>query len=151
VTFHHLMLFVHVLAVVVWVGGMAFAYLCLRPAAMALPPAQRLPLWAAVFARFFPLVWLAVAFIAGSGVGMLFEVGFAGAPRAWHVMMLTGAVMIAVYVSLWFGPWPALRTAVAREDWAGGAVALNRIRQRVGFNLALGIATIAVATLGLGW
>ncbi len=149
-TYHHLMLFLHVVGVVVWVGGMAFAYLCLRPAASALPPAQRLPLWAAVFARFFPLVWISVALIGVSGLGMLLEVGFAGAPRAWHVMMVTGAVMIVVFVSLWVDPWRTLRGAVAREDWAAGAVALNRIRQRVGFNLVLGMVTIAIATLGLG-
>lgn len=149
-TFHHLMLFVHLAGVVVWIGGMAFAYLCLRPAAMALPPAQRLPLWTAVFARFFPLVWIAVAFIAASGIAMLLERGFAGAPRAWHAMLITGGIMIGVFIALWVGPWRALREAVGREDWAAGAVALNRIRQRVGFNLALGFVTIAVATLGLG-
>lgn len=148
-TFHHLMLFLHLLGVVVWVGGMAFAYLCLRPAATALPTAQRLPLWDDVFARFFPLVWIAVALIVGTGAGMLHEVGFARAPKSWHLMLVTGAVMIAVFVSVWFGPWRALRAAVAGENWAAGAVALNRIRQRVGFNLALGIVTIAIATLGL--
>lgn len=149
-TFHHLMLFLHLLGVVVWVGGMAFAYLCLRPAAMALPPAQRLPLWGAVFARFFPLVWGAVVLILGAGITMLLDTGFARAPTAWHVMLLTGTVMILIFVSIWFGPWRLLRNALAREDWAAGAVALNTIRQRVAFNLALGIATIAIATLGLG-
>jgi uncharacterized membrane protein len=147
---HHFALFLHLLGVVVWVGGMSFAYLCLRPAAGALPPATRLPLWTGVFVSFFPLVWGSIALILASGIGMLVEVGFAGAPRAWHVMMLTGLVMTAVFVNLWFGPWRVLRAAVGREDWAAGAVALNRIRQRVGFNLALGIATIAIATLGLG-
>lgn len=148
-TFHHWMLFLHLLGVVVWVGGMAFAYLCLRPAAAALPPAQRLPLWHDVFARFFPLVWIAVVLILGTGVGMLVEVGFARAPKAWHLMLVTGVVMITVFVMLWAGPWRALRAAVKAENWAAGAVALNRIRQRVGFNLALGIVTIAIATLGL--
>lgn len=149
-TFRHLALFIHLASVVVWVGGMAFAYFCLRPAAMALPPAQRLPLWASVFGRFFPLVWVAVVLIFATGTGMLTGAGFAGAPRAWHVMLLTGLVMMAVFVSIWFGPWRDLRAAVAREDWAAGAVALNLIRQRVGLNLVLGFATVAVATLGLG-
>lgn len=149
-TLHHLMLFLHVLGVAIWVGGMAFAWGCLRPAAMQLAPAQRLPLWAGVLARFFTLVWVAIALILVSGVGMLLEVGMAQAPKAWHVMLLTGLVMIAVFVSIWFGPWQALRAAVAREAWAPAAVAMNRIRSRVAFNLALGIATIAVATLGLG-
>ena len=148
-TFHHLMLFLHLLGVIVWVGGMAFAYLCLRPAATALPPAQRLPLWRDVLARFFPLVWVAIALIVGSGFGMLHEVGLARAPKAWHLMLVTGVVMIAVFVSIWLGPWRALRAAVANENWAPAAVAMNRIRQRVGFNLALGVVTTAIATLGL--
>jgi uncharacterized membrane protein len=148
---HHLLLFLHVSGVVVWVGGMAFAYLCLRPAAGQLAPQERLSLWAAVFARFFPQVWLAVACILGSGLGMLFEVVFAGAPRAWHVRMLTGLVLVGVFVSVWFGPWPALRGAVAQRDWARGAVALNTIRRRVALNLALGAATILIATVGLAF
>jgi uncharacterized membrane protein len=81
---------------------------------------------------------------------MLLEVGFARAPRAWHAMLFTGAVMIAVFASIWFGPWVRLRRAVREEAWAGAAVALDTIRQRVAFNLALGVLTIAVATLGLG-
>lgn len=150
-TIHHLMLFVHVASVVVWIGGMAFAYLCLRPAATVLPPAQRLTLWAGVFSRFFPQVWVVIALILVSGFSMLLETGYARAPLAWHLMQVTGLVMIAVFVSIWVGPWRALQIAVSVEDWARGAKALNRIRQRVAFNLALGAATIAIATLGLAW
>jgi uncharacterized membrane protein len=129
---------------------MAIAYFCLRPAATQLPPALRLPLWVGVLRRFFVLVWAAVALILVSGSAMLIEVGFANAPRAWHVMLVTGLVMMAVFVNLWFGPWARLRAAVDREEWAVGAVALNQIRQRVRFNLILGFVTVAIATLGLG-
>lgn len=148
---HSLMLFLHVLGVVAWVGGMAFAWGCLRPAALILPPQQRLPLWAGALGRFFILVWAAIALILLSGFHMLFEVGLAGAPKAWHAMLVSGLVMVAVFVSIWFGPWQRLQRAVAGEEWAAGAQALNLIRQRVGFNLALGLATIAIATLGPGF
>ena len=41
--FHPLLLFLHVAGVVVWVGGMFFAYVCLRPrAASQLEPPPRL-------------------------------------------------------------------------------------------------------------
>lgn len=149
-TLHHLMLFLHVCGVVVWVGGMAFAWFCLRPAAMQLPPDRRLGLWAAVLRAFFPMVWISIALILASGFGMLIETGFARAPIAWHVMLLTGLVMIAVFASIWFGPWRAMQQAVGAEDWARAAVAMNTIRQRVGFNLGLGLLTTAIATLGLG-
>lgn len=148
---HHLMLFLHLLAVVLWVGGMLFAHFCLRPASQQLAPAQRLSLWAGVFGRFFPLVWGALVAILGSGVYMMLEVGFDHAPIAWHLMFLTGLVMGAVFVSIWLQLWPGLRQAVAREDWAAGAGVLARIRQRVAFNLALGVVTIALATLGLAF
>ena len=49
-----ILLFVHLLGAIAWVGGMFFAYFCLRPAAMeVLDPPRRLPLWSATFARFF--------------------------------------------------------------------------------------------------
>lgn len=150
-TFHHLMLFVHVSSVVVWIGGMAFAYSCLRPAAVALPPPQRLSLWVGVFSRFFSQVWIVIALILVSGFSMLFEIGYARAPLAWNLMQVTGIIMVAVFVWIWAGPWRALQIAVSVEDWARGAKALNRIRQRVAFNLVLGAVTIAIATLGLAW
>jgi len=147
--FHHVLLFAHLAGVILWVGGMAFAHFCLRPAALALPPAQRLPLWCGVLGRFFRVVWLAIGLIVGSGFAMLGATGFAQAPVAWHVMAGIGLVMVAVFASIWFGPWQALQQAVVAENWAGGAAALNRIRQRVGLNLLLGVFTVAVATLGL--
>ncbi len=150
-TLHHLMLFLHVCGVVVWVGGMAFAWFCLRPAAMQLPPDRRLGLWAGVLRTFFPMVWISIALIVVSGFGMLIETGFARAPLAWHVMLLTGVVMIGVFASIWFGPWRSMQQAVADEDWARAAVAMNTIRQRVGFNLGLGLLTTAIATLGLAF
>ena len=64
---HHFLLFIHLAGVVTWVGGMAFAHFCLRPAALALPPAQRLGLWGAVLGRFFRIVWVAIAVIVVSG------------------------------------------------------------------------------------
>ena len=148
---HHFMLFVHIAGVIVWVGGMAFAHLCLRPAALQLPPAQRLSLWSGVLGRFFPIVWLVLGLIIGSGFAMLLETGFAHAPGAWHLMAAIGLVMGGVFASIWFGPWQALRQSVAGENWAQGAKALNTIRQRVGINLILGVLTVALATLGLAF
>lgn len=148
---HHILLFAHLASVIVWVGGMAFAHFCLRPAALPLPPAQRLGLWSGVFGRFFPIVWLAIAVIVASGFAMLLEVGFAQAPRSWHVMAAVGLVMSGIFASIWFGPWRALQQAVAAESWAQGAQALNLIRQRVTINLVLGVLTVLLATLGLAF
>lgn len=146
---YNIALFLHLLGVIVWVGGMAFAYVCLRPAAGVLSPPDRLALWQGVFERFFVLVWISIALILLSGLGRLFATGFGNAPGAWHVMMLVGLAMVAIFLSLWFGPWPRLKAAVADRDWARGAAALAQIRRRVAINLGLGFFNVATATIGL--
>lgn len=144
-----LLVFLHVSGVVVWVGGMFFAYTCLRPAAVdVLEPPFRLKLWKRVFDRFFPLVGVAVAFILVSGVVMLARAGFAQAPLHWHVMFALGLVMTAVYAGIVAVPFRLLGEAVAASNWPAGGNALGSIRKLVGFNLIVGFVTIAVATLG---
>jgi uncharacterized membrane protein len=90
--------FFHVLGVVVWVGGMFFAYLALRPAAaQLLEPPQRLALWQETLRRFFNWVWFAVVLVLASGLWMLFQMGgFAGVPVYVHAMLLLGLVMMAI-------------------------------------------------------
>lgn len=144
------MIFLHVISVVVWVGGMFFAYMALRPAAAELlQPPQRLPLWAGTFRRFFPWVWLAVALILASGLHMLFAMGgFSGAPLYVHAMLAIGVAMMLIFAHVFFAPYGRLRRAVGAQDWKAGGAALGQIRMLVGINLALGLVTISVATLG---
>jgi len=146
---HPLLLFLHLAGVVVWVGGMFFAYVCLRPTAVELlEPPQRLRLWRGVFARFFTWVWWAVLLIAASGLVMIGQHGFGAAPPGWHLMMTSGLLMIGIYIYVATIPYAALVQAVEAEDWKSGGAALNRIRQLVGTNLLLGLLTIGFATLG---
>lgn len=111
----------HVLAALVWVGGMFFAWLILRPATVAaLEGPARLRLWVEVFQRFFRWVWLAVAILAISGVGMIHLrfAGFETAPRYVQVMIGGGIVMFALFMRIQSLLLPELRTAVQAEDWA---------------------------------
>ncbi|MBI5921221.1 MAG: CopD family protein [Betaproteobacteria bacterium] len=144
-----LLLFLHLLGVTIWVGGMFFAYVCLRPVAAAqLQPPQRLALWAAVFARFFPWVWLAVILLPASGFGVIVLVGWGSVPPHWHVMMTLGFVMMMIFGHIYFASYPRLCQGVAATDWSKAGAALNQIRKMVGINLGLGLLTITVATLG---
>ncbi|MBL8484526.1 MAG: CopD family protein, partial [Rhodocyclaceae bacterium] len=102
----------------------------------------------AVFARFFPCVWVAVALLLASGFARLGSVGFAAAPRHWHVMMGIGIVMVLIFMHVYFAPYARLRRAVAAQDWPAGGAALGQIRQLVGVNLTLGACNIGVAALG---
>lgn len=144
-----LCLLLHVVSVAVWVGGMHFAHQCLRPvAAQQLDPPQRLPLWAGVFARFFPWVWVAVVLILLSGLAMILQVGFRLAPLSWHLMMTSGIAMMFIFAYVFFAPYRRLQRGVADKAWKEAGVALNQIRRLVGINLVLGYVTIAIATLG---
>ena len=142
-------LFLHVISVVVWVGGMFLAYVCVRPAAVeVLEPPQRLRLWTGIFRRFFPWVWAAVVLILLTGFHML---GQMGAMLPYVVAMtLIGIVMAAIFLHIFFAPFARLKRAVAAEDWKAGGAALNQIRILVGINLALGLINVAVAILGRG-
>lgn len=142
--------FLHVLSVTVWVGGMFFAYICLRPvAAQVLEPPQRLRLWEGTFARFFPWVWAAVALILASGLYMIMLMGgFAAAPLHVHAMFGVGLLMMLIFFHVYFAPYRRLRRAVAVQDWKAGGAALGQIRKLVGTNLALGAVTITIATIG---
>ncbi|MCO7621575.1 CopD family protein [Pseudomonas guariconensis] len=139
----------HVLAALVWVGGMFFAWLVLRPAAVsALEGPARLKLWVEVFRRFFRWVWLAVVILAISGIGMLhlrFN-GFETAPRYIQVMIGGGIAMFALFMRVQALLLPQLRAAVTAEDWATGAGVLGQIRRMVGVNLLLGILVVVVAS-----
>ena len=145
----HLLTLLHVLASVVWVGGMFFAHQCLRPAAIAtLDPPQRLALWRAVFGRFFPWVWAAVIVLILSGQAMILQMGgMAAVPLHVHVMLGIGYVMAAIYAYLYFLPYAAMKRSVAAGDWPAAGAALNRIRMLVGTNLTLGLITIALVFL----
>jgi len=141
----------HILSVVVWVGGMFFAYMALRPAAVStLEPPFRLRLWRATFNKFFPWVWVSIITLLVTGYWMMFGFfgGMAGSPIYIHVMMGLGLVMMAIFMHIYFAAYKKLIRAVDAEDWAMGGKSLNQIRILVGINTLLGLATIAIATAG---
>lgn len=141
----NLMLFLHVTSVVVWVGGMFFAYMALRPAAASvLEPPQRLALWSGVFGKFFPWVWLSVVLILLSGLDMLVRIGGVAAPHYVLTMLVLGVAMMLIFAHVFFAPTKKLKRAVGQQDWNAGGAALAQIRKLIGINLILGLVTIAV-------
>ena len=144
-------LVLHVLAIVIWVGGMFFAYTALRPvAATVLEPPQLLTLWAGVFGRFFPWVWASIAVILASGYWLLHGPfgGFANAPVFVHIMNGLGLVMMLIFMHVYFAPYKKLRQAVEAQRWPDGAKALAQIRVLVGINTLIGITTIVIGAGG---
>jgi uncharacterized membrane protein len=137
---------VHVLCAVIWVGGMFFAYLVLRPSLGVLEPVQRIALHTQVFRRFFLVIWHAMPLILLSGFTMLFVFDGGAADAAWNInaMMLIGLVMSAVFVLIIFGPYARFRRTT---DRATAVASIDRIRKLIGANLVLGIITVVVAAM----
>ena len=145
----------HVLAVVVWIGGMVFAHFFLRPAALKLEPPQRIRLMHGALQRFFAAVLVSIVVILVSGLWMIGRVakesvqaglGF-NMPLDWTIMATLGLIMMAIFGHIRFALFKRLSKAVAGSDWAAGGAALASIRTWVGINLAIGVVIIVVTLL----
>lgn len=140
----------HLLSVVIWVGGMFFAYMALRPvAATLLEPPLRLNLWAQTFNRFFPWVWLAVIVLLVSGFWMIAVLGgMAKIGLYVHLMMGFGILMMMLFLHVFFAPYRRMKQAIIIEDWPEALRRLGQIRKLIGINLSLGLIVIVLASAG---
>jgi uncharacterized membrane protein len=146
---------VHVLSVIVWIGGMVFAHFFLRPAVARLDPPLRLRLMHDVLGRFFWAVLAASLLTLASGAWMIghaarqvaHQGGSFQMPLAWMVMAGLGTVMVAIFLHIRFVPYARLARAVAASDTPAGASALAQIRRWVAVNLGLGLMTLLVTLL----
>ena len=147
------LLALHALGAVIWVGGMWVLHTAVRPAVGQLEPPQRLAVMHGALARFFPVVVLAIATILVGGYGAIFTAhgGFAGLPLHIDLMQASGWIMIALFGHLWFAPWRRMKAAVARQDWKAAGAAIGQIRTIVTINLALGLLTVVIGATGRYW
>ena len=148
-----LMITVHVLAAIIWVGGMAFALMVLRPSAGPLDPPIRLALWQRVFGRFFIWVWAAVILLPLTGIWLIiFQYGgWQDLPLHLHLMQVIGWIMVLIFLHLWFVPYRRFTAALAAGEPPAAAEALDQIRKLVLTNLVLGLITAAIGASGRYW
>ena len=141
---------IHLLAALIWVGGMFFAYVVLRPAAVAaLEPPQRLRLWDAVFRRFFNWVWGAVAALLVSGLYMIYlHGGIANVALHILIMLGLGLAMMAIYGYVFFACYVPFSLHVANQRWKEAGEMLGKIRKLIAVNLSLGLLIVCVVVIG---
>ncbi|MCB2016251.1 MAG: CopD family protein [Hydrogenophaga sp.] len=145
----------HVLSIVVWVGGMVFAHFFLRPAAMQLEPPQRLSLMQATLQRFFGAVVVAVLVVFVTGGAMIgraakdtVQAGLSfNMPLDWMIMSVLGVLMMAIFGHIRFALFKRLSGAVDAKDWPAGGAAMASIRTWVSVNLGIGLIIIAITLL----
>jgi uncharacterized membrane protein len=144
-----LLLLVHLLAAIVWVGGMVLMHFIVRPAAVAtLAPPQRLPFLAQALGRFFDWVLVALTLLLLSGLVMIgIAGGLAGVPRGVHAMLLIGLIMAGVFGWIRWRLQPRLQAQVTAQAWPQAGQWLARIRTLVAINLALGVLAIVALRL----
>lgn len=140
--------FFHLLGLVIWVGGMFFAHMALRPALAVLHAEQRLVLMAAVLSGFFTWVWVAIALVLGSGIHMMMVMGAGHAPPYVHAMAGIGIVMMLIFCHIFFAPFMRLKRTTTQQDWDRASRALGQVRRLVSINLLLGIVTLIIGTVG---
>jgi uncharacterized membrane protein len=147
---------IHLLSVIVWIGGMVFVQFFLRPAVATLEAPQRVQLMHQVLGRFFNAVLLSAGLVLASGVWMIGrmarQMSQSGVkfnmPIEWMVMALLGVLMVLIFGHIRFALYKKLTRAVNAQDWPAGAAALASIRTGVSVNLVLGVLIVLVTLLG---
>ncbi|MES9852392.1 MAG: DUF4149 domain-containing protein [Candidatus Thiodiazotropha sp. L084R] len=139
----------HLLSVIIWVGGMFFAHVVLRPVLnKELEPHHRLPLLLKVFDGFFPWVWGVVVTNLASGYWMLFT-QYENNTSFWlNIMTVIGTVMAAIFIFIYSIPYHQLETALKSDDMPRAVAAISLIRQFMLVNLVLGVFVTVVAMIG---
>lgn len=143
-----LLKFFHLAAAIVWLGGMAFMLLALRPSLGTLQtPAQRLPLLAAVLRRFFAAVWACILVLLLSGAYMFGHAGAQAAPIGWHLMTGIGVLMFLVFGHIYFAFYRPIQRAIAVSDWPLAGRKAGLLAKLVTVNFVLGWLAIAAVRL----
>lgn len=148
---------IHLLSIIVWIGGMVFAQFFLRPSLASLAPPQRLGLMQEVLGRFFNAVLVAAGLALVTGTWMIGRVakqtvqagGNFTMPVEWMIMATLGILMVAIFGHIRFALYKRLSRAVAASDWAAGGAAMASIRLWVSVNLVIGVVIVVVTLAGL--
>ena len=148
---HKLWIFLHLVGVIVWIGGMFFMLHCLRPSLEAIDGPQRPKLMLAVQGKFFKMVTVALVLIWGSGLAMLFTAisnGLKPWPVGWHVMITLALVMTLIFFYIRFALFAKAKLAFAAASPGELSPIMEKIRQAVMVNMVLGFVVIAAAIFG---
>lgn len=140
----------HVVAAVIWVGGMFFAFACMRPTLNLLDPQLRLRMWAGTLSRFFRFVWASIVVLLVTGLWMVFGHfhGIRHVGTEVHLMLGLGLVMMLLAAHVYFAPYKRLKRLIARSQWSEATHQVQQIRVLIAINLTIGFVVLIVASAG---
>lgn len=144
----------HLVAGIVWMGGMAFMLVALRPAAVAtLQLPERMQLMGAAFRRFFPLVIVSIIALFATGTNLYTTAfravkaasGQGSVPTGWNIMLVLGLLMMLIFGHIFFAGYAKVKRALAVQDWTLASKAAAQIHTLTMVNFVLGwLALFAV-------
>ena len=146
----------HLIAGIVWLGGMTFMLFALRPAALATLEAQsRAQLMGQVWRRFFTLVLAAIVVLFATGTHLYTQTfraarlatGEGSVPLGWNVMLVLGLSMMLIFGHIYFAGFKKYKRAVAAGEWPLAAKAAGLIHTMTVINFSLGWAAIVAVRL----
>jgi uncharacterized membrane protein len=141
---------IHTLATIVWLGALFFICVVFRPGARGLDRAIALPLWDRVLARFFVWASIGMTGILVSGIVMVFLKfgGFSGVPILHRANTALGIPAVVLYGYLCFGPWRRFRSAMSAADSIGAEKSLGQFWILTALILSLGFLASIVSVAG---
>lgn len=144
----------HLIAGIVWMGGMTFMLFALRPAAIAVMEAQpRAILMGQVWKRFYAMVLVSIVVLFATGTHLYtatfratrLATGDGGVPLGWNIMLVLGLAMMLIFGHIYFAGFKKYKRAVAAGDWPLTGKAAGLIHTMTLINFSLGwIAILAV-------
>jgi uncharacterized membrane protein len=151
-----LVMWVHLIAVVTWIGGLLFVPLVLKPALRGLTPeSQQAQVLRRVGLRFRTIAWVSlITLILTGAFNMLYEGGSARLESTWGAVLMLKLLLVAIAVGLTLvhdfilDPYasspdkPPQSAATGRVVPSGQAAAM-RLEQLI---LALNLAILLIAS-----
>jgi uncharacterized membrane protein len=140
----------HILAIIVFLGGLFFASVVFQPLTRGLDSETASSLWQPTLSRFFAWGWVSLLLILATGIGMVFLKfgGYSGAPMIHRGNMAIGIPAMALFVYVFFGPWQQYRRTTLRRDWTAAQKAITRVQVVMRIILVLGLIASAVSAVG---
>ncbi|MFN3976183.1 MAG: CopD family protein [Aquificaceae bacterium] len=126
------LLFLHLFFAIVWIGGMVYSLLFLKPSLREIgQEEQRGKFLKQVFSKFFLAVWLSifVLFLTGMGLWHGYRRDFTDNPL-FHIKLFLFGLMVAVFAYIYFFLFKRNK--------------LSHISNLIGVNLLLGILVLLV-------
>ena len=144
----------HLIAGIVWMGGMTFMLFALRPAALNTLEAQpRAVLMGQVWKRFYALVLVAIVALFATGTHLYTQTfraarlatGDGSVPLGWNIMLVLGLIMMLIFGHIYFAGFKKYKRALASGEWSIAAKTAGLMHTMTLINFALGwLAILAV-------